>query len=356
MGQLGHFAPSISNISINFRTGDNKEEVLQKLYINPQILQNNFENNETIKHEIFYERGAPFIKLQTNLCEMPIKLLIDTGAAVSIVADDVINTNIQKTNYFLTLFGIVGSDVSVTTKGIINGIFRMNGTHLGTTRHLVDRKHAGSGDGYLGFDFLAPYRFNIDLNRMCLIIDLSKITKGEKLESNCMEKNIELQENYIENNKNEHNELKNETKKYENAVKFFRTKFDEYEKHLIPMNTFNLFPIREHIRREQILKQLNLNETTEHERNIIQNITTRYPFQFYIDGEPIGATHVIKHQIHLKPDAKIINVKQYRIPKAHKSIMQEIINEYEHLGIIEKCQSPYNSPAILVSIKDDMVR
>lgn len=106
-------------------------------------------------------------------------------------------------------------------------------------------------------------------------------------------------------------------------------------------------------RSEEIFKKLQLKHCSEYEKTHIHEICSEYPFQFYMDGDILGHTDIIKHSIRLLPNAKTVNVRQYRIPHIHKQILQNIIENYENQGIIEKCQSAYNSPAILVSKKDE---
>lgn len=67
----------------------------------------------------------------------------------------------------------------------------------------------------------------------------------------------------------------------------------------------------------------------------------------------LQSTDVIKHEIKLIPNAKPINIRQYRIPETQRRILEEIVKDYEKQGLNEKCQSNWNSPAILVSKKDD---
>lgn len=131
-----------------------------------------------IEHEIFSENGAPYILLETNLSERPLKLLVDTGASISLLASDLIYKNIKKANYIINLYGIVGKDVSIQTEGFVQGILSVSGCWLGTTLHLVDRKYSGPADGYLGYDFLAPYGVILNMNNMCLQINLNEITKS----------------------------------------------------------------------------------------------------------------------------------------------------------------------------------
>lgn len=381
MEGYGLTTPSINNICINFQTSNNDTKLLEKTYFKPQILRYNIDSDNIIEYKFFYEKGAPFIFLKTNLCERPLKLLIDTGAAVSIIANDIVSEDIHKSNYIFKLFGIAGKDVSVTTEGMVHGILDFNKAFLTTTFHLVDRKYAGGGDGYLGFDFLAPYKVSMDMNKMCLRINLNEImTSNTKINDQKIKQSKEyedtdedfltiLSNNYeFEVPKNKETKTKNKKltlkkKKncieYKKAVTLYEKQMLNYEKRKILSSTkFENFNENNNLkaptRYETIFNKLNLDECNQIERNFIKQICQEYSYQFYLDGDPIGATHVLKHQIHLLPNAKIINLKQYRIPHAHKKIMQQIIEDYENSGVIEKCQSPYNSPAFLIPKRDDL--
>lgn len=156
MESFGQTIPSISTININFRTSENEPSILKELHIKPIILKVDTESNKILEHKFFYEKGAPFILLHTNLCQRPLKLLIDTGASVSILASDIVSKNIHKTNYCFSLFGNAGREVSVTTQGMVHAIFKFDNTYLGSTLHLVERKYVGTADGYLGFDLIRP--------------------------------------------------------------------------------------------------------------------------------------------------------------------------------------------------------
>lgn len=46
-------------------------------------------------------------------------------------------------------------------------------------------------------------------------------------------------------------------------------------------------------------------------------------------------------------------MRQYRIPQTQRKILEKIVQDYERQGIIVKCQSSFNSPAILVGKKDE---
>lgn len=110
---------------------------------------------------------------------------------------------------------------------------------------------------------------------------------------------------------------------------------------------------RENSRADAIYKKLDLRHCEENERKFIHGICEEFPNQFYLEGDILGSTSVIKHHIRLIPHAKPVNVRQYRIPETQRQILNEIVKDYERQGLIEKCESIYNSPAILVKKKDE---
>lgn len=102
-----------------------------------------------------------------------------------------------------------------------------------------------------------------------------------------------------------------------------------------------------------IRKKLKTDHCDESECSYIDRICKEFPYQFYVEGDNLGNTTVIKHEIKIIPGSKVINIKQYRIPQSQREILIDIVQDYEKQDIIEKCQSNYNSPAILVPKKDE---
>lgn len=102
-----------------------------------------------------------------------------------------------------------------------------------------------------------------------------------------------------------------------------------------------------------IFAKLKMDHCKGSESELIEKICQEFPYQFYVEGDNLGSTTVIKHHIKLIPDSKVVNIKQYRIPHTHREILLDMVNDYEKQGIIEKCQSNYNSPAILVPKRDE---
>lgn len=59
------------------------------------------------------------------------------------------------------------------------------------------------------------------------------------------------------------------------------------------------------------------------------------------------------HHIHLDPNSKPVNIKPYRYPHYQKAIMIDIIKEFLQTGLIRPSTSPFSSPVLLVSKKDE---
>lgn len=493
MEQDGLLAPSVINdLTINFRTTENDEKTLNLLrsfHIQPQCEN---EKRIVIKHKIFSENGAPFIYLCTNLSNRPLKLLCDTGAAISILASDIVLDRIKRVDCVINLYGIAGKDVSVKTQGMVVGLFRMSKQLIATTLHLVDRKYSGPADGYLGFSFFQNYNIIIDMNEMCVKFNLDNlvVTKSNKdktaervIDSKNFTRKVELDESDISDIQTykvtEYTDTRrNSDEKIENGENFLEVLSENYEfpveyspiarsrnkrfnyreavnyytalaainenpeinlthppggkrevvssnmkgasfiagnhvssvsadthctltsgnpdsdtslnnsectdpftsivetKTLDPiqrsynpiggiLDNYSYFPnydialgtngsrVSEKIRSERIFQELKLNKCSEEEKITIKKICDEFPFQFYIEGDALGSTDVIRHKINLIPNNKIVYIRQYRIPETHRKIMNDIIEEHERQGIIERCNSIYNSPAILVKKKDE---
>lgn len=81
---MKHEGQNVSSdcLNINFRTHENENKLLDVL----KNFQNKFKFNGCLEHEIFHENGVPYISVKTNLCERPLKFLIDTGASLSLIS------------------------------------------------------------------------------------------------------------------------------------------------------------------------------------------------------------------------------------------------------------------------------
>lgn len=114
-----HISSTKNNISINFRASKNTQKSLNILK-NIQIQAHEIENtdNQVLNHKIINENGAAYIYFETNFSKRPLKLMVDTGASITILANDMIESKNNILNYIVKLYGIVGG-VSVQSTGLI---------------------------------------------------------------------------------------------------------------------------------------------------------------------------------------------------------------------------------------------
>lgn len=360
-------------MSINFRVSENNLQTINKLKNLQKIYFNTYKDKEKIEHEIFSENGAAYAHVQTNLSDRPLKLMIDTGASISLIAIDIVSNKARILDFSVKLSGII-NEISVDTKGLVQGVLKMGDCFLGTVFHLVDRVHAGPADGYLGYDFLKSYKAIINISRMCLQIDVQNVLKDgntdHKINEDESENGLHIiapehsslkiydipetrlnEENYVEYYKAINN--------YKYNIKVHRLDHEYIDKKIYEIKDGYLEYNRidghtaDDRRSDYIYEKLNISHCSGEEKGYVKEICEKYPHQFFIDGDVIGTIDIIKHTIKLQPNAKIINIRQYRIPHKHKKILDSIIKDFLEQGIIEKCTSCYNSPVMLLEKKDD---
>lgn len=423
--------PQKEIVSINFRLKDNDEKQWQMIddIVNMQRIFVSKPISITVK--LIIEGKSLYILLNTNLTNRPIKLLIDTGATLTLIAKDAITNASTFHNYTVNLYGLPGKEAAINTLGITSGTSTINNCKLGITFHLIDRKYTGGADGYLGFDFLTQYKAIIDIGNATMTLRLNEINNIEKITTpgqtdnnlNAIEQHgsntVSSQENQKgtknENEKKSKQKVKRDKKrseKYNEEKNEKPIEIENNETSLDPENDkkhnenmqgnqecytirvedimenglngfsaddfegdcdgkyYNICENYERIstihtekmegektkeskRAKKIFGKLKLNHCTEEEKQNIEKICDEFAQQFYLEGDTLGCTEVIKHEIKLLPDSKPVSVRQYRIPHIQRQILEKMIEEYEKQGIIEKCTSNYNSPLLLVAKKDD---
>ena len=76
---------------------------------------------------------------------------------------------------------------------------------------------------------------------------------------------------------------------------------------------------------------------------------------FSKDKSDLGNSQTLQHDISLRTKEPIY-VKQFKIPEAHQTVVEEHLKEWLKLGIVEPCRSKYNSPLFIVPKKDGSLR
>ena len=98
------------------------------------------------------------------------------------------------------------------------------------------------------------------------------------------------------------------------------------------------------LRFNKLKENLILEDTlTEKEKATLEDICREFKDVFHLPEDELTHTTVAKFRLPLLHNAGIVNVKQYRLPEAHKKEAQNQITKMLEDGIIEPSFSPYNS-------------
>ena len=89
----------------------------------------------------------------------------------------------------------------------------------------------------------------------------------------------------------------------------------------------------------------------EEERDSLKRIFTEYNDVLKLKGDDLTFTTVMEHPIPTDPYKPPVNVRQYRLPEAHKAEISKQVGEMLDQGIIRNSDSPWNSPIVLVPKK-----
>ncbi len=72
---------------------------------------------------------------------------------------------------------------------------------------------------------------------------------------------------------------------------------------------------------------------------------------FSLSKSDLGFCDTVLHKLFMKMEEPVY-VKQFKIPEAHQNYLQDQVQEWLKLGIIQPSQSQYNSPVFLIQKKD----
>ena len=105
---------------------------------------------------------------------------------------------------------------------------------------------------------------------------------------------------------------------------------------------------------DTILNLANINELKKLEHKALKQVLEKYKDLVYLEGDEWHGvtTSLGYHRIHTKTDEPI-NVRQYKLPYKLEKIIEDQVEEWLKLGIIEESTSSYNCPLYVVPRKHD---
>lgn len=122
--------------------------------------------------------------------------------------------------------------------------------------------------------------------------------------------------------------------------------FDQYELHYEEK-------LKHRDRIKYLRENLPMSHCNENGRKAIDWIITNYSDVFFIEGDMATFTEASQHYIPLKPGTQPIFTPQYKIPQAHREIIDQHIDKLVEDDIVEDSTSRWNSPVLLVPKKEN---
>ena len=108
----------------------------------------------------------------------------------------------------------------------------------------------------------------------------------------------------------------------------------------------------DNVRISKLLEEISLDQSlSDTEKGSMHSIFKDFHDIFLLPGDSLSYTNVLRHEIPILPGTAPINVRQYRLPEAHKAEINRQVTEMLEQDIIVPSKSPWNSPIILVPKK-----
>jgi len=321
-------------------------------------------------------------------------LLVDSGSDTSLLRiesiDEKQKINRSDTKFLRGAFGgysNTAGSLTIQHKGIQELKFKMHAVHVGSSL---------PADGVLGRDILwnvsitdainkqliialneneraaLPLAFTKEYNRVCIINEvyvrpraIQTITvRVNETNGPVVIHKVELEKNVFVGgaittvtnglgyapvmNLNDHAVKIAENSKIEYSM------LDDYEilDNNGQTNICSMSSLSANERVTEIMKSIALDDSlNSEERDSMKRIFKDFHDVFKLEGDELTYTNILTHEIPTDPCQPPVNVKQYRIPEAHKAEINRQVKEMLDQGIIEPSTSPWNSPIILVSKK-----
>ncbi|CAF4921592.1 unnamed protein product [Pieris macdunnoughi] len=327
------------------------------------------------------KRYLPHVSLNTQVNQQPLIFLVDTGSCVSLIKKTSITSMPNLVDDIIQLKGINSNNETVPTLGHFQlQLFVGIDTDLAYRFHVVEKIDLGY-DGIIGTDFLNDLDGIIDYNsdvlkirNFTIKIDYSrpvyKIFPRSETIIECTVSNPEqkvglildqhlsdslLIANCIVSVKNNNRVNISVVNTSEELI----TLDSDIKVRIQPLHV-NSFQVDPDItsakstisRREEVLNLLRTDHLNDEEKNSLTDICSQYFDIFYLPGDKLTTTDLLKHEINTHP-AEPINVKSYRFPEIHKKEVDKQISKMLSQDIIKPSTSPWSFPIWIVPKKLD---
>lgn len=323
--------------------------------------------------------SSKFVNFYTN--KQKYVLLLDTGASISVLKEEVLPRECQICYDQLEVNGIGGK---IKSSGYVNlDIHAFNGDKFQNIFYVF-RNLPIAVDGILGIDFMTKYEAKIDLGKNLLTLKSEgkyyTLPIHNKLEnSNSLvipPRSETIHYVYLDKDMKDDcfvspREITKDVflagaiarpKNKRIPIKILNTSEEEVKLNdlnidIESINDYNILKFNScgsnYERAESLWNLINLQNLNKEERESVEKICAKYSDIFFLPGDKLETANICEHSIKLKNNINPIYTKPYRLPQSLKPEIKKQINKMLEDDIIEESNSEWSSPILLVPKKTD---
>ena len=125
-------------------------------------------------------------------------------------------------------------------------------------------------------------------------------------------------------------------------------KWEPYDEKVLVTNKTNANSNRINKLREAI----QVDHLNSEEESSIYELCSEYADIFFLEGDQLGATDIVKHNINIPRNLKPMNIRPYRLPWAFQEEIEKQVKQMKQDKIIRNSTTPFNFPLVVVKKKN----
>lgn len=302
-----------------------------------------------------------------------INLLIDSGADMNLIKISAVGKNVIVNEHDKRHIRGINSTLVYTLGSIVTPIQINEGTFI-IKFSVVKNDFPIPGAGIIGRNFLKDNKVILDLSQELFIIpeDIKNNQIIIPPRSNCVllvKNDDNIKHDHITISKQDIHEdviLANSISPVQgdkiigNVINISEQSFvidelstknikwEPYDEKALVLNETNTNSNRINKLKETIqVKHLNNEEKAN-----IYDLCSEYADIFYLEGDRLGATDIVTHNINTSRSLKPINIRPYRLPWAFQEEIEKQVKQMKQDKIIRNSTSPFNFPLVVVKKKN----
>ena len=313
---------------------------------------------------------------------IPLELLIDSGAAISIIKKGLLSKNEVAKIHSCKSAAVQGfNHYTANTLGTLPLILKFGDQNVVHSFHVIDNLHLPhSISGIIGRDFLNKHQCvisfanqpqfkignssHIKVPARCeLLVKLKTTRDGVGLiKRRQLVDGVYLSDAIVNAQNNMCTASLLNSNEHEIEIDIPPLELDFYQNvnfktnQVYVLNSGNDQTGSSLKQRFKLLKEnLRVDHLNSEERALVLELCENFHDLFYLPGDQLSFTNTIEHNIPIMPEHKgtIVTRKPYRIPEAYKQEVQKQVEKMLDEEIIAPSKSPWNFPIIVIPKKLD---